>query len=45
MALKCIKKIGKLLDLVFQHHTDGGVRRRQYQACVEMYTQIMEKLR
>ena len=42
---KFSNKIGELFDLVFEHRSDGGARMIQFQTCVDMHPQIMEKLR
>ena len=44
-ARKFINKIGKLFDLVFEYHLDGGARISQFQICADTYPQIMEKIR
>ena len=36
-ARKFIRKIDELFGLVFDHHSDGGDRRSQFQKCVDMY--------
>ena len=38
---KFINKIDELFDLVFEHHSDGGNRRSQFQKYVDMCPQII----
>ena len=40
-AHKIINKIDELVDLVYEHHFDGGARRNHFQKCVDIYPQIM----